>query len=519
MNGSHRRQRRPLAFRLHSLLGLKLSLLTLFVCLTGTLAVVSDEIDWLLRPAVRATATDTPATWGEQLAAARRAYPGHVITFAIAGEEPYLATRFSATDRSGDQRVIYVDPAGAVVRGEADWISVVSVLRALHYLLFAPGDWGFFLVTSLGGVLAGALVTGLITYKKFWRGFFRLPRTAKGARVLWGDVHRLIGLWSIWFVFLMAVTSLWYLGERVLYRAGVDLDVPRPAIAEEVLDAMGPEVPRPLPLDSLIARASVALPGLSVRQLWLPTEPESPLAVRGQAAAWLVRDRANGVEVNPLTGAIMAVDRVEDMTPLGRWVQTADPLHFGDFAGLASKLVWVGFGLLLSLSALTGVLIYLRRLRSAPSLIRLRFLGPLRWPSLVAVGIVPVGCFLLFWLPGTAADGLGAHAAGSGPVGRWQAEAGADRSPARNDDRPVRWRVRLCVGCYDLLREAALAYGDAAGPDPAARRRLAGDANRLSAVLPPLSSLEAPRRLWLVLRDWSGAEHTVSWPLFEPKTD
>jgi hypothetical protein len=41
---------RPIAYRLHSLFGLKLSLFMAFVCLTGTIATVSHEIEWLLFP-------------------------------------------------------------------------------------------------------------------------------------------------------------------------------------------------------------------------------------------------------------------------------------------------------------------------------------------------------------------------------------------------------------------------------------------------------------------------------------
>lgn len=55
---------RRLWFEIHSWIGVKLCLLMGFVCLTGTLAVYSQEIDWMLSPTMRAfpqKSTETPA--------------------------------------------------------------------------------------------------------------------------------------------------------------------------------------------------------------------------------------------------------------------------------------------------------------------------------------------------------------------------------------------------------------------------------------------------------------------------
>jgi uncharacterized iron-regulated membrane protein len=359
--------KKPLPFILHSLFGLKLSLLLLFVCLTGTIAVVSDEIEWLASAKFRASATDRRVSWQTQYEAARAAFPMYQLTYINAGEEPYLATRILATSPSSELRTIYVDPATGKINGESGFITFRSFMRALHYLLFAPGDWGFFVVASLGFVLLGSAITGLLVYKKFWRGFFRMPRTDRGPRLFWGNLHKLFALWSLWFVLIMALTSIWYFGERILYRVGIDFEGHSAVLNLHEPVSTVVQSPKQRPLDELVLKAEEALAGLDVKRIVLPSDRSEPVYVEGQASAWLVRDRTNSVALNPYTGAVLSVRRAEGVPLLERWVHTADPLHFGDFGGLLGKLIWVLFGLIMCGLAASGVLIYTKRTSKALS--------------------------------------------------------------------------------------------------------------------------------------------------------
>lgn len=394
--GSKRPKPRPVAFWLHNLFGLNLSLFLAFVCLTGTIATVAHEIEWLYKPAVRASSF-TPGTedWAGMWAAAERAYPDATLTGIGSYDRShaaYFAKTISARDTAGTDFNIYVDPGTGRVTGYEYGRSLQDAMRGLHYYLFVPRDVGFYLVTSLGFVLLGSLVTGLIVYKKFWRGFFRRPRLGRNLRTLMGDLHRLGGLWSIWFVAIIALTSIYYFFEW----SGVDWNSKTPRLPETHFSASASA--------SDIARwtqmARAAKPGLAITAVALPYEPGEPVIVQGHWQAALVRERADAVFIDPVTRRIVGTRTAHRMGAGERIVHTVDPLHFGTFGGLATRLLWAVFGLVLTGLAASGAYIYANRTRiavgEAGALAFLDYLGVFKWPSLALITLVPAIAFL-FW--------------------------------------------------------------------------------------------------------------------------
>jgi uncharacterized iron-regulated membrane protein len=163
-------------------------------------------------------------------------------------------------------------------------MTVRRALRQLHRHLMLPGSIGLPIVAMLSIPLLVLLITAFPVYKKWWRGFRRWPRPMKrkgdGRRYV-GDLHRLAGLWSLWFVTLIGVTGLWYLAEW----AGAEApDFPAGATAASSghLDARS--------IDAIVEAARREMPDLAIRTIALE---DDGIWVAGQASALLVRDRAN----------------------------------------------------------------------------------------------------------------------------------------------------------------------------------------------------------------------------------
>ena len=379
----------------HQWAGLKLAILLTFVFATGTLAVLSHEIDWLLQPELRVS----PATVGEEprwdaIAAAAAAHPaGAAIRSIDAPVASAFAVQVQIIRPDGSRAFLYAHPETGVIQGGGPWVGAQRILRNMHRHLNLPLNIGVPLVSILSVLMLASLISSLVVYKRWWRGFFK-PVRWRDARTAWGDVHRLAGLWSLWFVALISLTGLWYLAESL------GLDAPPAIKAKAERSIPDSEIVARFPAS--LAAARTAFPELAIRRIVFPAKPGQAFRFEGDASAILVRPRANAVWTDPASGQVLATGRGEQLSVHQRISEAADPLHFGTFAGYWSKLPWFLFGCLLTILCVSGVTIFALRLSRRPIEVarqerplRVAWIGMGRWKWL-ATALVAVGLILVY---------------------------------------------------------------------------------------------------------------------------
>ncbi len=351
-------------FAVHSWIGLKFSLFMTFILATGTIAVFSFEIDWLLTPEMRATERIAPdrVAWGAAFETMRREYPEYRPLNLSRFEDNWFSLHMIALTPWRENMRIWLDPPDGSLLGATSFYNVQRFFRSTHRHLMMPVNIGIPIVTFLAFPLLISLIAGFVVYKKFWRGLFKWPRFGRKTRIWTGDLHRLAGLWGSWFVALIAITSVWYFVEQLGGRSppfpGPELDVARRESAlPDSLDGAS--------LDLAIARARQELPELQVRRILFPGGNRAPLIVQGTLDATLVRPRANGVYIDPTTLEVLGSYRGEELDFHTRISEASDPLHFGYFGGMTTKILWFVFGIMMTAMSITGIVIYAGRLRIA----------------------------------------------------------------------------------------------------------------------------------------------------------
>ncbi|MEM6578820.1 MAG: PepSY-associated TM helix domain-containing protein [Pseudomonadota bacterium] len=242
----------------------------------------------------------------------------------------------------------------------------------LHVQLYLPNPYGLILVGVLGMMMMAAAISGIIIHSHVFRDAFVAGRGATrlvGAR----DLHVLAGTWGLPFAFILAFTGAFFgfatsVGIPVMATAAFGGD--REALIETVLGA--PEevdmAQRPLAsLDYVILDASRRGGG-----------PASSIEIRNYDSAGAAITVRTSVAEGSLSGTLLAFDGVsrafEGEKPfLGQvpsvgssLIEIMPALHFGNFAGLASKVVWLGMGLAMAYVTATGMLLWTKRREDVP---------------------------------------------------------------------------------------------------------------------------------------------------------
>ncbi|NOE28391.1 PepSY domain-containing protein [Ruegeria sp. HKCCD6157] len=346
-------------FSLHTWLGLHLSIFFTFMFLTGTVLVVGIEVESIARPEIWTTIAkeDRTASFAEIYDGIKTTHPESTVFVIEKYPAPWFADRTFGRTGWGENISFWTDPAtGAVVYETRDG-GFRDILRDLHDTFLTTKRPIFILISATSVLLLYQIVSGLITYRRFWKGFFRWPKRAGGFRSWSGATHRLTALWAAPLLILIAITSFYFM----LGGLGFEGTTPKP----QPTSARDTTLPIGFSSDTLEqaeASAVAALPGLEPLVMVLPGDPSGTFGFEGPVAGFAKTSGWGSVSVDPVTLEVLGAFTPDDTRGFARWKALMNTLHFGTWGGAVSLGLWVLSGLLATGVALTGALIFAARL-------------------------------------------------------------------------------------------------------------------------------------------------------------
>lgn len=337
----------------------------LMLCVTGLPLVFTHEIEEVLlhQAWTPANPEGRRLDLDQVLATALSRHPGDVPAFMSFDEDRPVV---NVTSRAPDA------PAGAYNFQPIDQTSgyaaplvaghpVMEFLLQLHTDMFL-GLPGMLFLGAMGLLLVVAVVSGVVLYAPFMR---RLPfgtvRADKAARTRWLDYHNLLGAVTVAWVLVVGVTGVVNTLATPIIAYWKDTALKDLTAAYDAPVAAGERAS----LDAAVKRAQAALPGM---QLQFVAFPGSSYSTDHHYAVFFHGDTP--VTTHMITPALIDA-RTGDLAavaPMPWYVKTlslSQPLHFGDYGGLALKILWALLDVATIVILVSGLYLWLAKRRRA----------------------------------------------------------------------------------------------------------------------------------------------------------
>jgi uncharacterized iron-regulated membrane protein len=324
------------------------------------------------------------ATWEEPLA--QRSSSGASLQsilergLAAAGPTEKDVWFYPPATGHGSARIIYqmadaeawtsawIDADQGVLVPQRERLS--EFLYSIHFLWHdATGNWLYYLAGTLSALLLLALITGVLIHLKDLVRQFHQFRPDKSRRVLWSDMHKVLGVMGLPFQLMYAYTGAFIVLGSLLLGAltgpvfgGDEKRAARMTwgMSDSNAAEAGPKVPA-LTADALMARAHAAAPDLKPKTVKLSHHGHA----NGLFEVWGIgAGTPSGrtiVRLRPADGAVLEVmsSKNEGATAKAqRWILG---LHFAYFGGVPLRFLFLILGLATCVTILTGNWIWLAR--------------------------------------------------------------------------------------------------------------------------------------------------------------
>ncbi|AYA36705.1 PepSY domain-containing protein [Hymenobacter oligotrophus] len=348
-------------FTLHSWLGLVCGAFILVFFCTGSLMVFREELNQQLHPELfRVAVGERRLGYDELYRRAKAAEPAaQFYSFRYIPQAPNESLEIRIYENQEPGR-LFVNPYTGQVLGKS-FGSFTDQLIILHYSFFM-GKLGEALAGVFAIALLGSVLTGFVVYRKHLLDALLL-RTAirwKNWRTASSGLHRVLGSWALVFNVVLAGSGLWMSWDAFDLKKIFADDKEK---KEKALPTVAAN------LDVLIAEAQRLEPGLELVRVNFPRKPEASVAVLGRApsSAWIWGRTASKVEFGNAAGAVQVrkVFREQNLRPAERFDFALRTLHYGQYGGLAIKIIYSLLALSSAVITVTGFLLWWRRQRPA----------------------------------------------------------------------------------------------------------------------------------------------------------
>ncbi|MCP4789432.1 MAG: PepSY domain-containing protein [Gammaproteobacteria bacterium] len=347
-------------WRWHTIAGLITLPVFALLALTGLLILLQSDYEALKHSDIRQVSPQNEqVSLQQQLVAATKQF-GKIPGSYTIKSDPNLATEF-VTGHHGEKSYVLVNQytgevTGTYERGDA----LFAIVRSLHGELML-GEFGSYMIELVNSWLFVLVVTGIFVWwpkKKFKRASFFTIRFNKGKRLLYRDLHSVLGAWTSLVLIVMLASGMFLtVVFGSLYKdIQKSADSGYPPIWRSGKSLSSTQIGDPLTLDTMVQVAKqLNLPGTIT--ISLPKKSDSVFTVKNRTNF----SDQQVVHIDQYSGEILRRVTWDEVGTMAAARSLFMRLHMGSFYGLPYWYLLVVSMVIFVLISVAGLVAYLMR--------------------------------------------------------------------------------------------------------------------------------------------------------------
>lgn len=342
----------------------------LLLCLTGLPLIFHHGIGHLLGTEAEPVAMPSAAkrvSLDQVMQVARSRFPEKNGMFVSQerGDDRvwYVTLSDTPTSETGLKQVAVDARTGEILAEPQLDNGFMYIMRSLHIDLFA-GLKGMLLLGLMGVLLLISLVSGVVLYAPFMRKLhFGQVRRERSKRIQWLDLHNVLGIVLLVWLFVVGITGVLNTGADLLVKHWQNNQ-----LAEMVKPYQGLAIPQHYgSLEAAVQTAREHEPDMSILFIAFPgTSFSSPhhFGVFMYGNTPITEHLTKPVLVDALNASFTDS---RTMPWYLRMLQLSRPLHFGDYGGVPLQIIWALLDVMSIVVLGSGVYLWFARRRYVPA--------------------------------------------------------------------------------------------------------------------------------------------------------
>lgn len=370
--------------KLHLWLGLSVGIIVFIVSLTGTLYVFKDEIQGILRKDamyVKAESiTPVPlsiAVLKEKISSEiREKVPISSVEMYLDKNRSYEFLYYERNKKAWNyfdevkvNKLVYVNQyTGEILGVYNEKYDLFPILKAIHWSLLLPADWGKYVVGIPTVLFIIMLITGIVLWwpknKNARKSRLRFSwKNVKGWKRKNYDLHNILGFYASFIALLISLTGIYFSYPWVKNAFNYSLSGTAELPKDKEITSPDSLTSKKGHLFDLAAQQAQQLYGTS-SSFRIPLNGKNkkgkelkniPVTVYGEDGRYAIRHQ---LIFDRYSGKILANTPHHTLTNAEQYAHANYDIHTGSYFGLLGKILWFATGLICTSLPVTGFLVW-----------------------------------------------------------------------------------------------------------------------------------------------------------------